>query len=331
MPINYVLALASKPLIFCLKNTKGIAMNIVSKIISLLLVITLICPLLVEARAGSSYRGSHFGGVRSRSYQPGGYSRPTSSYRSPYAYPPTSPYVRRSNSGSFISGLFSGLLGAYLYNKLFNHETTTNTNQAAVATPSTNGGLWRWLLLLGGAYLLWRFFRRRQRRDSNQSYYGQQPSRLDNPIGVSNAAPLNPASVELGEQDKKSFENLLLQIQNAWSQQDTATLRQLSTPEMYQFFEETIRDNQQRNIANYISGVQLMKLEVLDTWQEHNAKFVKTALTWKAIDYAVNTSLPSNDPGYLIDGNMREPTMASEIWTFTSEYNGPWLLAEISD
>ncbi|MBA2655058.1 MAG: TIM44-like domain-containing protein [Gammaproteobacteria bacterium] len=315
-------------------------MEMVKKIVSLVLIMSLLLPLLAEARAGSRPGGG--GGYRSsRSYQGGGgYNyRPRSDYRSsPYTPRPATAYpaaAARSSSGSFLSGLASGVLGVWLYNKIFQPNTpqkteaTTPTSQEQQAP--AQGGFLRTVLILLGAYLVWRLFRNRRRKNQDSNFRtnpdqeGSSPRKMDIKDFLNLSKGSTPLAGSLTEQDQQSFETLLQRIQNAWSQYDISELQRLTTPEMLQNFSEIIRENQERNIKNYISQVKLLKQEVLDSWQEGADSMARVAMTWSAVDYAVD----SQSPDTLLDGDRTEPTVATEIWTFKKSDNGSWLLAEI--
>jgi len=107
------------------------------------------------------------------------------------------------------------------------------------------------------------------------------------------------------------------------------TLQNLTTPEMYQSFTDIIQENQKQGIKNFISQVQLTNQALQDAWQEGENQYARVLLNWEAIDYAVNSTLPSDDPNYLVDGSMTMPRTATEIWTFERTSIHPWRLADI--
>lgn len=313
-------------------------------------------PQQIEARAGASYEsGSRPSPVyRSPSYQGGSYNyRPRTTYPSPSTNPSstystqttTSPYAtQKGSSSSFLPSLFSGALGAYIYNKMFNTNTannqattTTTTSQRPATTnqvpEKTTGGFFRIILLLLVVYLIWRFLRKRRVKNYNQAAFrrdntqsgGQTINDFINQMG----APAQ-SNVNLSESDQQEFGNILVRIQNAWSNGDLRQLRNLTTPEMFENFSQTLQENQRRGITNTVTNVQLLKQELQETWQEGNTIFARVALTWSAIDYAIDKTVPQDSPAHLIDGNMTQPTVATEVWTFRRENNGPWILAEIT-
>jgi hypothetical protein len=332
-----------------------------NKLIAIGIIFSLLLPTLVAARAGyragggysspgyhtrGGYGSSGYGGYHSRAYQTPGYSsRPQQPYAAPYAY------QNRASHGSFFSGLASGLLGAWLYNKIFHANTNPETNPATsnvsnatptnnpatAATPpnmtTSNWGIGRIILILVIAYIIWRILKRRDRRNRT----GNFPQNFDTgPNQPTTGTDRYSDMVEPPEQvsnltvaDRDAFEQLLLQIQQAWSQYDLSGLQRLTTPRMYDHFAQIINENQQQNISNHVSQVRLLNQELQDSWQEGDNFYARVALTWSAIDYAINNKLSPNDPGYLLDGNMNEPIRITEIWTFQKAGGGNWLLTGI--
>lgn len=321
---------------------------------------TLTLPLLAEGRAGGrvgggGFSGSRSGGYRSTPYQGGGYNRPRSSY-GPGAYNPRPagavPYAAaRGSSGSFFSGLFSGLLGAWLYSKVFHSDTAapattatqpqnmTNRETPVTAPASPNISFFRILLMAAVIYFIWRIVRRRRRNtnDTRSNYFSgndvsaQRKMNLHDYVNTSTASQNASQNLmaNVSTSDRNQFENILLKIQNAWTQMNMSELQRYTAPEMFQNFADIIRENQQQGVSNYISQVKLLNMELQDMWQEGDMTFIRTALTWSAIDYSVNNTRSPNDAGYLLEGDMNQPSVVTEIWTFKREGQEPWKLADI--
>jgi predicted lipid-binding transport protein (Tim44 family) len=348
------------------------------KVASVLLIVSLTLPALVEARAGSTSHGGYGGsrgsfgggsGYHGQSYQGGGYNyNPQPAYRAPYA--PQAGYANKRSSGGFFSGLFSGILGTYIYNKVLNpshpaaatttpagsnqvqgsnnpQATTTTTTATTAAPPQFS--FFRILLLAALAYFIWRMVTRRRRKndsqDQQQSFSNQAPPAANpqkmnlrdffNVLGGTGAAGAatqqgqGQGQVAVSSQDSQTFENLLLSIQDAWTHNNLPALSRLTTPDMYNNFVNIMRENQQQNLSNSISHVKLLNQAVQDTWQDGTATFARVAMTWSAIDYMVNTALSPSDPGYLVEGNVSEPSTVTELWTFRKDPQNPWVLSDI--
>lgn len=306
------------------------------KLISITLILAIFIPLLVDARAGGRYGGGSSGGYRGTSYrsQGGGYYRPNPAYTAPaysgrsYANPPAA----RSSSGSFFSGMASGLLGAWLYNKMFHQDNPTQSRQQtqqAQPQQAESSGIWRIILILGVAFLAWRFIQRR-RKDS--TFFPSDQSSMQKDSNPENAlkSPFQTLSPTMSNTDYAEFENIFRNVQEAWSQNNLISLQRLTTPEMYDYFASIIKDNQNQNISNHISDIKILALKPQDTWVENQLTYARVMITWSAIDYAVNNTFSSQDPNYLVAGSMDQPTVVTEVWTFRGD-NGRWLLAGVQE
>lgn len=327
-------------------------MKIINKLVSILIVLSLILPAIADAKAGSriggGYRGAPSSGYR------GYHSAPSSNYnyrpssnryqsRSAYQQPYQGARNYSGGTSGFFSGLFSGILGAWLYNKLSgtNQEQPAAQSSSPESKPVTqnqtpsgqeNSGFLRIIIILLAAYVFWRYLKRR-RGANDRSKQFDTPS-INQNKGLKDFINLaHPTSqdnvVSLTQNDQNAFENLLINIQNAWSNYDLDALRGLTTLEMYQNFESIINENRERGIQNHIKEVRLLNQKLQGSWQEGGSDYARVALTWSAIDYAINAHVSPNDPDYLIEGNQTQPTVATEVWTFTRSPSGPWSLAQI--
>lgn len=325
------------------------------KFVALLLACSLLLPSLAEARAGESSSGHGYGGTYQRpspSYQYNRSYNPQPTYRTPQQpYGQPASYPAQKQSGGFMSGLFSGILGTYLYKKIFGQEpaatTATTTTQTQKNYPQSTAAaqqtpvfsFWRILLLLALVYLIWHMVKRKKirREMENQQTFNRtapptapQQSKDDFfNLGRGTETQQQAIPAALRSEDFQSFENLLLNVQDAWSHNNLNSLGRITTPQMYNNFANIMRENQQQNVANSISQVKVLNQEVQETWQDEMASYAKVAITWSAIDYMFNTSLSPNDPGYLVDGSLSQPSTVTEVWTFKKESQGPWVLADI--
>lgn len=318
-------------------------MKIFNKLITILLIFSLVLPMLAQARAGSrvgggSFRSSGgFGGGGYRSYQGS-----TGGYRSQPAYggyqqrQSAAAYPQRS-TGSFFSGVASGLLGAWLFNKVFNTNSNEGKQPATTATnPPTqqeNGGFLRLLVLLAVAFFAWRYFKNRRKNQSKDSRFYQEsrPNKINmNDFINLSKSNTSPTTLPLDQGDYRDFENILVTIQEAWGANDLTTLQTMTTAEIFNNFSQILQENKQKGFATHVSNVKLLNQTVEESWQEGSTRFARVRLTWSALDYVVNTALSSNDPGYLLEGNSQQPSTVTESWTFVKPENGPWLLSEVN-
>lgn len=148
-------------------------------------------------------------------------------------------------------------------------------------------------------------------------------------IGGASAAPVAAAPVSeditLDQADLDTFQQLLSDVQAAFSREDHAALRRLTTPEMVSFFSEELAQNAQRGVVNDVSGVHLLQADVAEAWHEDGQDYATAALRYEAVDV-----LRDRATGTLAGGS-EEPTETVELWTFVREHGGDWKLSAIQE
>lgn len=129
--------------------------------------------------------------------------------------------------------------------------------------------------------------------------------------------------------DKAAFQQLLTDIQTAWSHQDLAGLRRFVTPEMLSYFSTALAEQTSLDISNHVEDVVLVQADARETWIEDTTHYATIGLRWSARDYTVSLTKQRGEPGYLVEGSEETPTESSEVWTFMRYQNGKWLLSAI--
>jgi predicted lipid-binding transport protein (Tim44 family) len=129
--------------------------------------------------------------------------------------------------------------------------------------------------------------------------------------------------------DKAAFQQLLIDVQRAWSKQDLTELRQFVTPEMVNYFSAALADNTSQGIQNHVDDVVLLRAEILESWTEQATHYVTAGLRWNARDYNLSLTKQRGEPGYLVEGSEEIPTESGEAWTFMRIPDGKWLLSAI--
>jgi predicted lipid-binding transport protein (Tim44 family) len=147
----------------------------------------------------------------------------------------------------------------------------------------------------------------------------------------SSAAPFRTATVEseITAADKAAFQQLLIDIQTAWSKQDLDALRRFVTPEMLAYFSTALAEQASQEVENHVDDVVLTKADLEESWTEEGTDYATAKLQWTARDYTVSTSKQPGQPGYLIEGSDQSPTDTTELWTFMRHRQGKWLLSAI--
>lgn len=207
-------------------------------------------------------------------------------------------------------------------------EHVGETDTTAGAFSST--GILLILMLLGaGAF----YYFLRVRRSPTPDFSGiARSSALSDtlPAGPSDTT-LRTATVdtEVTSADKTAFQQLLIDIQTAWSKQDLTGLRRFVTPEMLTYFSTALAENTSQDIENHVEDVVLGRAEVREAWTEDARQYATVGLHWSARDYTVSLAKQREAPGYLVEGSEETPTESSEVWTFMRFQNGKWLLSAI--
>ncbi|HJU19521.1 MAG TPA: TIM44-like domain-containing protein [Stellaceae bacterium] len=273
-------------------------------IAALLLCVNLFLPAAAEARAGFTHGGAHMsiGSRGARTHEPG-IGQPLHSYTRTPAPASAGPTARHF----FLTGLFGGLLGAFLFG---------------------HGGLFGLSLLIVLVFLLW----------SARGWWGPRRSAasatlFSGPlVAPRHAAPAPPdrgRDIALPDADLDAFQKLHAAIQDAWSNADLARLSQLTTPEMRRWFAAELSRNATEGVRNVVSDVVLLKGELSESWEEGDRQYATAYMRWRAFDYRVRLGRSPGDPDYLVSGSPRVPVEAEEIWTFMRRRGDPWVVSAI--
>ena len=158
---------------------------------------------------------------------------------------------------------------------------------------------------------------------------GRDPSK-DNPFARRSSTARQKLSVDsITAADKAAFQQLLIDVQKAWSKQDLTELRQFVTPEMLNYFSAALADNTSQDIRNHVEDVVLLRAEILEAWTEQARQYVTAGLRWSARDYNLSLTKKHGEPGYLVEGSEEIPTESGEAWTFMRIQDGEWRLSAI--
>lgn len=129
--------------------------------------------------------------------------------------------------------------------------------------------------------------------------------------------------IEIGQADYEAFERNLLDVQDAWSRQDLATLRRISTAEMERYFAQDLSDLQARGWTNTAKDVRLEAGDLSEAWNENGQDYATVAMRFSMIEVTTDAN------GNVVEGNPTERETATEFWTFTRRPGTPWVLSAI--
>lgn len=301
---------------------------------------------LVEARAG---RGGSFGsrGVRTFNAPPPTNTapRPTQPIERSMTQPgQATPGVAAQRPGAaaqaapqrrFGTGFFAGLLGAGLLGALFGAGFFGGLGGLG----SILGMLLQIALIGGLVWLALSFFRRRQQpalagagagaangaaRSSLPGLAGLGGAQAGGMAAGATAAGTTDGSLAVGPEDFDAFEQALHDVQKAYSDEDLAALRRLTTPEMVSFLAEDLAENAKEGVVNRLADPKLLQGDLAEAWREGADDYATVAMRFSLIDYKADRT-----SGAVVEGSTSEPVEATELWTFRRSRGGPWLLSAI--
>ena len=237
-------------------------------------------------------------------------------------------------SAGLATGVAGSLIGDMLFRATNSSAQTTDADAPAPETNNTTGdfssaGILLLLLLLGAATVFYLLKIQRPSLPDFSGITGRDPS-SDNLPAKRSATTRQKLSVDsVTSADKAAFQQLLIDVQKAWSNQDLTELRQFVTPEMLNYFSAALADNTSQYIQNHVEDVVLLRAEILEVWTEQARHYVTAGLRWSARDYNLSLTKQRGEPGYLVEGSEETPTESGEAWTFMQSQDGKWLLSAI--
>src|SRR6201992_3755955 len=131
------------------------------------------------------------------------------------------------------------------------------------------------------------------------------------------------APVQILPADYETFERLLGETQDAYSNEDVARLGTLAQPEMVSYFARDLKENKQRNVVNKVAGTKLLQGDLAEAWREGDTDYASVAMRFSMIDKTMDRV-----SGRLVEGS-EQPTEATEVWTFLRPRGANWELSAI--
>jgi predicted lipid-binding transport protein (Tim44 family) len=141
--------------------------------------------------------------------------------------------------------------------------------------------------------------------------------------GTGGAAAVSSQPLDIAGADFEAFGQRLLEINAAWSRQDLATLRRLSTPEMERYFAQDLSDLQARGWTNVTRDVQLEAGDLSEAWTENGQDYATVAMRFSLVDVTTDAT------GKVVEGHPTERQTSTEMWTFTRRPGAQWVLSAI--
>jgi predicted lipid-binding transport protein (Tim44 family) len=301
---------------------------------TMVVALSLVAVDTAEARRGGSF-GSR--GIRTERSIPSTQVSPTT----------TAPVQRTMTNGtqntvgaagamarpSLFGGFGGALLGGFLFSGLF-----------GMLFGFGFGGFGGFLALLVQVVLIGLvisfFMRRRQQpamagTGSGNSYRYEAPNMgggygTSRPAGNAQRSSASQRAgrrdeVGISDRDLSVFEQRLGQLQDAYSREDYAALRKISTPEVMGYLAEELGENASKGLRNEVYDVRLLGGDISEAWREGGTDYATVAMRYESRDVTRNRGT-----GEIVAGDDRV-TETTEVWTFTRRNGGAWLVSAIQE
>jgi predicted lipid-binding transport protein (Tim44 family) len=271
-----------------------------------------------DARAG----GGRSGGFRgSRSYSsPARPTQPTTPSRA--ATPPQQASPMAPQSGGFMRGLGTAVLGGFLGSMLFSGLAHGFGGLGGLG--GSGFGMIEILLLGGLAYFLYRKYRSSATATGYGSMQYQNSQPYTQYTSSNPPAQESPSSNEIDyrsltlmdrsfnpDQFLKTAQDSFFKIQGAWNKQDTKALSALCGTELMKTWEEELTSLRGRGQQNRMENIALRESEITEVWTENGEDYITTRLRANLLDYTVDAK-----SGAVVSGSNSEPIEFEEYWTF---------------
>jgi predicted lipid-binding transport protein (Tim44 family) len=133
------------------------------------------------------------------------------------------------------------------------------------------------------------------------------------------AAAVDGEEIRLADSDFEAFERVLAEVQDAFTAEDYARLRQATTPEVMSYLAEELSANAIAGRRNEVRDVRLLQGDLAEAWREEGKDYATVAMRYSSIDV-----MRDRTTGRIVEGDERTPTETTEIWTFVRDREGPW-------
>jgi predicted lipid-binding transport protein (Tim44 family) len=286
-----------------------------------------------EARAG----GGRSGGFRgSRSYsspaRPTQPSNPAEPRRE--AMPSQQPGMMGPQTGGFMRGLGTAILGCFLGSMLFSGLAHGFGGLGGFG--GSGFGMIEILLLAGLGYFLYRKFVSPAAATGygSMQYQNTQPYTQYTPPSAPETPPANNIDYRSltmmdrsfnPDQFLKTAQDIFFKVQGAWNKQDTNALRALCGSELMKTWEEELTSLRARGQQNKMENIALRESEISEVWTENGEDYITVRLLANLLDYNVDAKT-----GAVVSGSNSDPIQFEEYWTFSRPV-GPnaWKLSAV--
>ncbi|MEP0509814.1 MAG: Tim44 domain-containing protein, partial [Aurantimonas coralicida] len=143
---------------------------------------------------------------------------------------------------------------------------------------------------------------------------------------ASAAAPEPSDEIGITDADLDTFEQKLHEVQAAFSREDYAALRTITTPEIMSYLAEELSENATSGRKNDVLDVKLEQGDIAEAWREGDTEYASLAMRYSSIDV-----MRDRTTGEVVEGDPDTPTETTEMWTFVRDKGGEWKLSAIQE
>ncbi|WP_431281357.1 Tim44 domain-containing protein [Humitalea sp. 24SJ18S-53] len=237
-----------------------------------------------------------------------------------------------ARAGGFGMGLMGGIAGGLLGAGLFGMLTGQGFMGGIAGLAGMLGFLLQIGLIAGLVYLVVRMIRRRAPQPAMAGMgagMGGMARTMDGgrPMpqgGMGGGGMPATTPVSIGPADFAAFQQMLVEMNAAWSRGDVAALKRIATPEMVTYFANDLKDLAARGWHNETRDVSLDQGDLSEAWREGNEDYATVAMKFSMID--VTTRLAD---GAVVEGDPARRQTSTELWTFVRQGGGAWRLSAI--
>ena len=284
-----------------------------------------LAQIVMESYADARAGGGRSGGFRgSRSYSSP--SRPGQTQQRREATPAQQPSPMMPQSGGFMRGIGTAILGGFLGSMLFSGLANAGGLGGIGGLGGSGFGMIEILLLAGLGYFLYRKFMRPAAASgpgSTMQYQNTQPyTQYGTAAPAPEPQPMNEQvdyrSLTMMDRSfdpdrfLKTAQDIFFKVQGAWNKQDSATLSTLCGRELMQSWEEELSQLRARNQQNRMENIALRESEITEVWTENGEDFITIRLHANLLDYTVDAK-----SGAVVSGSNSDSIEFSEYWTFS--------------
>jgi predicted lipid-binding transport protein (Tim44 family) len=293
--------------------------------------------IILESYADARAGGGRSGGFRgSRSYSsPARPTQPTNPARRE-AMPSQQPGAMAPQTGGFMRGLGTAVLGGFLGSMLFSGLAHGFGGLGGFG--GSGFGMIEILLLAGLAYFLYRKYR----SSAAATGYGSMQYQNTEPYTQYNApsspVPEAPSNNQVDyrsltmmdrafspDQFLKTAQDIFFKVQGAWNKQDTNALSALCGSELMKTWGDELTSLRARGQQNKMENIALRESDITEVWTENGEDYITVRLLANLLDYNVDAKT-----GAVVSGSNSDPIQFEEYWTFSRPV-GPnaWKLSAV--